>query len=72
MILPTNQCLLTNPHGSHDWWYTSSGGGHMLSEAAVGDPLEKNQKQHHCPGKEGSNERKRASQTSRDRGFTAY
>jgi hypothetical protein len=50
MTLPVNQCLLTNPHNPHDWWYTSSGGGHMLAESSVGDPLERNQKQHHCQG----------------------
>jgi hypothetical protein len=42
-------CLLTHVHGEHDWWYTSSGGGHML-DAYDESGLERNQKQWHCPG----------------------
>lgn len=48
---PTNQCLLTNPHEPHDWWYTSSGGGHMLSHITEEDlRVEKGLKKHHCDG----------------------
>lgn len=49
---PTHECLLKGLHEPHDWWYTSSGGGHMLDEEFKDDPREKNVRQLHCPGKE--------------------
>jgi hypothetical protein len=48
---PTTQCMLTNVHNAHDWWYTSWGGGHMLSYISEEDlRLEKGLKKHHCDG----------------------
>lgn len=46
--LAVNLCLLPGTHAEHDWWYTSSGGGHMLTGP---DPSERNVTQHHCPGR---------------------
>jgi len=46
------ECLLNNEHGEHLWWYTSYGGGHMLSYVTEIDfRVEKNLKLHRCPGK---------------------
>lgn len=36
-------------HPKHDWWYTSSGGGHQMN---FYDPTEKNVKKWHCPGRD--------------------
>lgn len=48
---PTNQCLLRNAHGAHEWWYTAWGGGHMLSEITEDDlRTEKGLKKHFCEG----------------------
>lgn len=41
------ECLLLNEHDEHTWWYTSEGGGHMLSEP---DPDAKGFKEWRCPG----------------------
>lgn len=38
------QCLLTDPHLVHVWWYTSEGGGHMLSQPEEGA------RRWECPG----------------------
>jgi hypothetical protein len=35
-------------HPAHDWWYTSSGGGHQLDDY---DPTEKNCVRYRCPGR---------------------
>lgn len=46
-------------HPPHDWWYTSSGGGHQLYDGFVPsdpkggyDSVEGNVKQWHCPGRQ--------------------
>ena len=39
-------CLLYEPHGPHDWIYTSEGGGHMIDPAYAGA----DDKEWHCPG----------------------
>lgn len=54
---PEHPCLVNSPHGPHNWWYTSYGGGHQMNADfdPVTDPIaaacEKNLKQWHCPGK---------------------
>jgi len=51
---PTTQCLLSNAHAPHEWWYTSSGGGHMLYTIDASDlNCEKGLKKHKCPGLSG-------------------
>lgn len=64
MSLPVHNCLVLDMgllgkhqrHDPHDWWYTSSGGGHQLYDGFVPDhsdwdTIEKNVKQWHCPGR---------------------
>ncbi len=56
MTIPIHDCLVMGkPHGPHNWWYTSSGGGHQLGESFVPDhgtwdSVERNVKQWHCEG----------------------
>lgn len=52
---PVHVCLLKHPHGSHDWVYTSSGGGHMM-DSWDDSGVERNQKWWHCPGIAGVDE----------------
>lgn len=45
-------------HPEHDWWYTSKGGGHQLSDEFVPserdyDEYEGPVKKWHCPGRDG-------------------
>lgn len=47
--LPVHVCLLTHQHYAHDWWYTSEGGGHMVSTPEDATLL-RGAKQWHCPG----------------------
>lgn len=48
---PTTQCFIEKSHDAHDWWYTSYGGGHMMSSIKESDlQYEKGLKKHHCDG----------------------
>lgn len=54
--LPVAVCLFRHAHGPHDWWYTSSDGGHMLYDDFVPDKgtwdtMYKHVKQWHCEGR---------------------
>lgn len=39
-------------HPPHDWWYTSSDGGHQMNREPVESDNVKNVKKWHCPGKQ--------------------
>lgn len=49
--VPEHQCIVGerdgHPHEAHEWWYTSSGGGHQMVRD---DPTERSTKQWRCPG----------------------